>query len=112
MEAWVEDIRDATVKRASEIVSGLLSQSIYYMIYNDQDAALANERMARFVYRRYQTTMGDTPRTQLPPYSQMKQSVVEGYRRTLPEPLVKLLNQKIMREQMEAAAENKPPSTN
>jgi len=99
MREWAEQVRDASVKRASEIVSGLILRSIFFLIYNDHDAALANERMARFIYNRYQRTMGDQPRTTLPPYSEMKKAMIENLRKTMNPTLVEILKQKIQEDQ-------------
>ncbi|MDD3887141.1 MAG: hypothetical protein PHI35_09730 [Victivallaceae bacterium] len=69
-------IKDATVESASSIVVGLINQSIIYMLYHDQDAAVANERLARYVHTRYSSDMGNTARTRLPSYAEMKKGVV------------------------------------
>lgn len=104
MEQWAEEVRDASVKKASEIVSGLIFRSVYYLIYNDHDAAVANERMARYIYNKYQREMGDQPRTSLPPYAEMKKAMVENLSKTLNPTLVEILKQKIKEDQAEPAA--------
>ena len=104
MEQWAEEVRDASVKKASEIVSGLIFRSVYYLIYNDHDAAVANERMARYIYNKYQREMGDQPRTSLPPYAEMKKAMVENLSKTLNPALVEILKQKIKEDQAEPAA--------
>ncbi len=109
MAQWAEEVRDATVKKASDIISGLLFRSIYYMIYNDQDAAVANERIARFIYNRYQSDMGNSDRTRLPAYSEMKKTMVENCIRTLPPMMVEILKAKILTEQAEAAEDAAGP---
>ncbi len=102
MQQWAEEVRDASVKKASEIVSGLIFRSLFYLIYNDHDAALANERMARFVYTKYQKEMGDQPRTTLPPYAEMKKSMVENLSKTMSPAMVEILKQKIREDQADA----------
>jgi len=102
MQQWAEEVRDASVKKASEIVSGLIFRSLFYLIYNDHDAALANERMARFVYTKYQREMGDQPRTTLPPYAEMKKSMVENLSKTMSPAMVEILKQKIREDQADA----------
>ena len=104
MEQWAEEVRDASVKKASEIVSGLIFRSVYYLIYNDHDAAVANERLARYIYNKYQREMGDQPRTSLPPYAEMKKAMVENLSKTLNPALVEILKQKIKEDQAEPAA--------
>ena len=107
MEQWAEDVRDATVKKASEIISGLIFRSINYMIYNDEDAALANERIARYIYRSYMLDMGASERTKLPPYNDMKKQVVESCLKVFPPAYAAVLRAKIAAEQAEAASDKK-----
>ena len=110
MQQWAEEVRDASVKKASEIVSGLIFRSLFYLIYNDHDAAVANERMARFVYAKYQREMGDQPRTTLPPYAEMKKSMVENLSKTMNPAMVEILKQKIREDQADAPGPLKPKS--
>lgn len=104
MMQWAEDVRDASVKKASEIVSGLIFRSLYYLIYNDHDAAVANERMARFVYNKYQKDMGSDARTTLPPYGDMKKAMIENLSKTMNPAMVEILKQKIREDQADAPA--------
>ena len=98
---WAEDVRDAGVKKASEVISGLIFKSIYYLIYNDSDAALANERLARYIYAKYSADIGSMERMKLPSYNQMKRVVVEQCMKTLPPQMVLVLKAKISAEQAE-----------
>ncbi len=102
MAEWAEDVRDATVKKASEIISGLVSRSIFYLIYGDDEAAVSFERMARYIYRQYQSDMGQEDRTKLPPYKDMKKAVVEALSRTLNPVMLEILKKKIQLEKDEA----------
>ncbi len=104
MRQWGEVVRDATVKKASEIVTGLIFRSLYYLMYGDHDAAVANERMARYVYNRYQGDMGNTPRTTLPPYPQMKRDVIDSMSKTMSPAMVEILKQKVQEDQAAAPA--------
>lgn len=106
MAQWAEDVRDAGVKKASEIISGLIFRSINYMVYNDHDAALANERIARYIYKSYMSDMGDSDRTKLPPFDHMKQSVLENCIRVFPPAVVEILKAKIAAEQAESAIDD------
>ena len=72
----VERIKNGTVRTISGTVNGLLFRSMILLIGNDHDAAVAHERLARFVYNYYENDMGGTVRTQLPPYKEMKQQVI------------------------------------
>jgi hypothetical protein len=102
---WSERVKNASVKRASEIVSGLIFRSINYLLYNDPDAAIAQERLARTVYRNYMKDMGDSDRTKLPPYSRMKREVVNACLVNLPPQLAQTLKAKIEAEQTEVKLE-------
>ena len=103
MAQWAEDVRDAGVKKASEIISGLIFRSINYLVYNDHDAALANERIARYIYKSYMSDMGDSERTKLPPFNEMKKNVLENCIRVFPPAVVEILKAKIAAEQAESA---------
>jgi hypothetical protein len=98
---WAEDVRDAGVKKASEVISGLIFKSIFYLLYNDNDAALANERLARYIYAKYSADIGSMERMKLPSYNQIKQVVVEQCMKTFPPQMVLILKAKIAAEQSE-----------
>ncbi len=103
---WSDRVKNASVKRASEIVSGLIFRSINYMLYNDMDAAIAQERMARTVYKNYMKEFGDSERTKLPPYNRMKREVVNACILNLPPQLANIIKAKIEAEQSEVRLEN------
>lgn len=102
---WAEDVRDAGVKKASEVISGLIFKSIFYLLYNDNDAALANERLARYIYAKYSADIGSMERMKLPSYNQMKRVVVEQCMKTFPPHLTLILKAKIAAEQAENQVE-------
>ena len=106
MAQWAEDVRDASVKKASEIISGLIFRSINYLIYNDHDAAVANERIARYIYNVYMSDMGNSDRTKLPPFKEMKKTVLENCIRVFPPAVVEILKTKIAAEQAESAIDD------
>ena len=105
MAQWVEIIISANPKQASEIISGLIFRSIYYMLGNDNDAAVANERIARYIYNYYVTNIGNNARMKIPPFKELKRTMVENCMRTFPPALTALLKAKIDAEQAEAAGE-------
>ena len=105
MTEFAEDVRDADVKKASAIISGLIRRSILNLIYGDHDAAVANERLARYIYRKYTAENRDIKRNTLPPYARMKAGEVEECRRYLPPAMVTILNAAIAAEQTEAGRE-------
>lgn len=109
MAQWVEVIVSANPKQASEIISGLIFRSIYYLVANDNDAAVANERIARYIYNYYVTNIGNNARMKIPAFKELKRTMVENCMRTFPPALTALLKAKIDAEQAEAAAAGPTP---
>lgn len=110
MNAWAEDVRDASVKRATDIISGLIYRSLYHMIYGDEDAALANERIARYIYTTYQHANVDIrQRVGLAPYGKIKEGVVENCLKTFPPLMAEILRAKLRDEEQRRAAEPASP---
>lgn len=102
MVEFAEDVRDADVKKASAIISGLIRRSILNLIYGDHAAAVANERLARYIYRKYVAENHDVKRNTLPSYAKLKEGEVNECRRYLPPAMVTILNAAIAAEQAEA----------
>ncbi len=98
MNNWAETIRSATVKSASEIISGLIFTSINYIVYGDIDAAVAAEKIAANIYKIYTSDMSNTIRTQLPPYGVIKQQVTTNCLKTFPPQLAEILRKYIAQE--------------
>ena len=105
MVEYAEDVRDADVKKATAIISGLIYSGILHMIYGDNEAALSYERLARYIHRKYTSENRDVKRNTLAPYTMMKSSVVDKCKRELPPAMVALLNARIAAEQAEALEE-------
>jgi len=98
---FAEEVHNANVRQASEIISGLIFRSINFLIYNDHDAAVANERIARYIYSKYAVGQGSGERQKLPPYNEIKRVVVERCIKTFPPMLAEILKAKIAAEQSE-----------
>ena len=96
--AWQEKIHNSAVKEAAETVSGLIFSSINYLVYGDEDAAAASERLAKDVYDLYMSDIGKSVRTQLPPYEVMKREVTESCLKTFPPAMAEILKQHIQKE--------------
>ncbi|MFA7230349.1 MAG: hypothetical protein WC071_03680 [Victivallaceae bacterium] len=108
MNKWAEDVRDASVKQATDIISGLIYRSINYMVYGDEDAALAHERIARYIYVNYQEANADIKqRVGLAPYKDIKKSIVESCLNNFPPVMAEILREKIKQEQLKAKDEEK-----
>lgn len=108
MAQWIDIIKSANPKQAGEIIYGLIFSSIRYLLYNDHDAAVAHERIARYVYNYYVTNIGNTARMKIPEFKAIKRAAVESCIRTSPPGVAALLKAKIDAEQAEEAAEKNP----
>lgn len=99
---WAENVRDASVKQATTIISGLVYRGIYYMVYGDDEAAAANERIARFIYSNYEKENADVKqRVGLMSYAEIKRTVVENCLRTFSPTMVMILREKLAQEMPE-----------
>ena len=101
MSRFTEEVRDASVKKAGELVASLIWRSLYFLVYNEHDAAVANERLARFVYKSYMsgTAKGQEVRVGLPPYDDIKKGVVENCLKFFPPAMSRILKANIAEEQ-------------
>lgn len=107
LNEWSRQVKQADVKTANAIISGLIYQSVYYLLYDEMDAALAQERLAQAVYRNYMREFGDSERTRLAPYQNTKRNVVDNCLRTLPPLLAQMLRARITSEQVETEQQQK-----
>ncbi|MBR2344189.1 MAG: hypothetical protein IKA71_00185 [Lentisphaeria bacterium] len=105
MVEFAEDVRDADVKKAHAVISGLIQRSILNLIYGNREAAVANERLANYIYRKYSAENRDVKRNTLPPYSQLKSGILEWNRANLPPAMVTILNAAIAAEKAETKEE-------
>jgi hypothetical protein len=105
MKQWAEDVRDASVKKATDAISGLLYRSYYYMVYGDMDAALAHEKIARYIYITYQRANADVrQRVGLAPYSKLKEAVVQACLKNFPPVMAEILRAKVEEDKTKAKA--------
>ncbi|MCF6176847.1 MAG: hypothetical protein L3J71_13895 [Victivallaceae bacterium] len=104
LKEWAEDIRDATTKKATDSISGLIYRSCYFLTYGDMDAALAQERIAKYIYKKYMLSNADTrDRTGLAPYSEIKKAVVKGCLKSYPPVVATIFKAKL--EELKAIKE-------
>ena len=109
MGEFAEEVHSANVKQANEIISGLIFRSIHFMLYNDLDAALANERIARYIYSKYAAGQGASERQRLRPYNEIKRVVTEQCLKTFPPGLAAILRARIAAEQAAETEQQKQP---
>ncbi len=106
MDKFAEEVRDASVKKAGDLVASMIWRSCYFLALNEPDAAVANERLARYVYKRYMDSVrGIEIRTGLPPYNDMKKTVTESCLKTFPPAMRRILQSGIEEDQAAKAAE-------
>jgi hypothetical protein len=99
MEQWASEVRDASVKKATDIISGLIFRSCYFIAYGDDDAALAGERMARYIYNAYQLNNQDTrTRTGLAPYREIKNTATAACIKSLPPVVAEILKARLQED--------------
>lgn len=99
MEQWAEEVRTASVKRATEVISGLIYRSCYFLAYGDDDAALASEKMARYIYNSYQMQNSDVKeRVGLAAYREIKNVVTANCIKNLPPVLAEVLKARLQED--------------
>lgn len=108
MEQWAEEVRTASVKRATEVISGLIYRSCYFLAYGDDDAALASEKMARYIYNSYQLQNSDIKeRVGLAAYKEIKSAVVTNCIKSLPPVLGEVLKARLQEDILKKKEEDK-----
>ena len=99
MEQWASEVRDASSKKATDIISGLIFRSCYFIAYGDDDAALASERMARYIYNAYQISHQDIlTRTGLASYRDIKNTATATCIKTLPPVVAEILKSRLQED--------------
>ena len=98
---WIETIKNANAKQAQVFLSGLIYCCIVNEVTGNHDMALFYERSARYVYKYYVETIGNTPRMEIPPYDHLKRQVQEWCIEVLPPEQVRRLKSIIADEQAE-----------
>ena len=99
MVEYAEDVRDADIKKASGVVSGLIQRAIFNMLIGNREAAVANERLARHIHHSYSLKNKDVKRNTLPPYNEIKKGVVQNNLVNLPPAMRSILEAEIAAEQ-------------
>ncbi|MEI8247407.1 MAG: hypothetical protein WCI51_16360 [Lentisphaerota bacterium] len=99
MEQWASEVRDAGSKKATDIISGLIFRSCYFIAYGDDDAALASERMARYIYNTYMMNNQDVQtRTGLASYRDIKNTATDTCIKSLPPVMAEILKARLQED--------------
>ena len=78
-----------------DIIDGLLKRSFTYIVYGDDDAAIASEKIAKAVYAKHQTEFKDVPRLILPAYTEIKKNVLEKLMQENPPEVTEILKNRL-----------------
>ena len=76
MKVWLDEVKDGSYKKTMDIIDGLLKRSFTYIVFGDDDAAIASEKIAKAVYAKHQTEFKNVPRLILPAYTEIKKNVL------------------------------------
>ncbi|MDD5698563.1 MAG: hypothetical protein PHH77_08085 [Victivallaceae bacterium] len=99
---WAEDMRDASVKTATDIIGGLIYSSLNYLVNGDMEQATAHERIARYLYDNYQkANAGVKERIGLAPYATIKGGMIKVALESFPPMMAQILRAKIEEDQRE-----------
>ncbi|MBE6378248.1 MAG: hypothetical protein E7051_05445 [Lentisphaerae bacterium] len=105
MVHYAEDVRDADVKKASAVITGLVQRAIFNLLVGQRDSAVTNERLARYIHRIYTQKNFDVKRNTLAPFAEIKKGVVTNLRNNLPPMMKTLLEAEIAAEEAQKKEE-------
>jgi tetratricopeptide (TPR) repeat protein len=93
---WAEDIKDASVKEATNIIGGLIYSGLVYMVKGDMEKAVEHENLAKYLYNAYQKANADVKqRIGLAPYKTLKAGMIKNALQTFPPLMAQILSNKI-----------------
>ena len=95
MKEWLMEVKDGSYKKTMDIIDGLLKRSFTYIVYGDDDAAIASEKIAKAVYAKHQTEFKDVPRLILPAYTEIKKNVLEKIMKENPAEVTEILKNRL-----------------
>jgi hypothetical protein len=108
---WSEDMRDASVKEATNIINGLIYSSLAYMVNGDNELAVEHENLAKYLYVQYQkASAGVEQRVGLAPFKTLKTGMVDIALKRFPPMMAQILQAKI-KESLEAKSNKKDENT-
>ncbi|MFA6715061.1 MAG: hypothetical protein WC082_08450 [Victivallales bacterium] len=99
---WAEDMRDASVKEATNIIGGLIYSSLNYMVNGDMEKAVEHEALAKYLYRKYQKVNASIKeRTGLAPYATLKAGMIDTALQSFTPVMAQILREKIKESKRE-----------
>ena len=93
---WAEDMKDSSVKEATNIISGLIYSSLNYMVNGDMGKAVEHENLAKYLYNNYQKANADVKeRIGLAPFKEIKAGMIKVALQSFPPMMAQILRAKI-----------------
>lgn len=84
MKEWREDASDATAKQAYVLVTGLIYRSLYLAASGEQEAAVSHLKLAKSIYRIYQSENKKTQvRQGMEPFNEIQKNVTQAFKKRL-----------------------------
>ena len=108
MKRWLEEVKDGSYKKTMDIIDGLLKRSFTYIVYGDDDAAIASEKIAKAVYAKHQTEFKDVSRLILPAYTEIKKNVLSKMMTEVPASVAEILKNRLNFKEASAPADKMP----
>ncbi|MCK4981690.1 MAG: hypothetical protein KAS17_02140 [Victivallaceae bacterium] len=96
IKEWSEDMKDAAVKQATNIIGGLIYSSLNYMVNGDMEKAVEHENLAKYLYKNYQKANADVKeRIGLAPYKTLKAGMIQSALKSFPPMMAQILRARI-----------------
>ncbi|MBR2509310.1 MAG: hypothetical protein IKB71_06140 [Lentisphaeria bacterium] len=108
MKVWLSEVKDGSYKKTMDIIDGLLKRSFTYIVYGDDDAAIASEKIAKAVYAKHQTEFKDVQRLILPAYTEIKKNVLSKLMTEVPPSVAEILKNRLNFKGSANPADNLP----
>ena len=105
---WAEDMQDAAVKQATNIIGGLIYSGLNYMVNGEMEKAVEHENLAKYLYKNYQKANRDVKkRVGLAPYKTLKAGMIQTALKSFPPMMAQILRAKIKASKKEKEKEKK-----
>jgi hypothetical protein len=113
LKEWLEDAKEGSMKQVMDIIGGLIFRSLYFLSYGDTDTAASHEKLAQGIYLHYKQSQNESwGRVGLPPYSEIKQKILDNCLANFPKPVSESLRsaleeQKALKKEDQALPKDK-----
>ena len=103
LKRTMDEIKDASYKKMMDLIDSRLHQSFFYVVMGDDDAAIANEKVAKAMYMKHQKDHFDVPRLRLPAYSKIKKEALDKFMNVNNEEIKNILKTRLKLSDTETA---------